>query len=421
MANSLTIEEGIVWEKSVEAFENVNMFAANAEVFKPGAAEAALSGQTHRIPYANQIGTSTGLDVTSSINDVADITVPISLALGDIKNSTFQLTVNESMAGDRVSRNIDASVRKLSSVINTACADLIVDRGTSCRGFTTDLSTYEHFASAEQLLSEIAANNTSERFLYLPPSVSSSLANELGMRATENARDHMAYGSGYHGNIAGFETFKSGVVKQVGVHNETTVTVNGADQDVDPVAWDSNTTQAAPATDDPRTQGLTVTNTSGDMTNGDVFTIAGVNAVDIDTKVDTGNLKTFRVISGGGTTSLTISPAIVVSGAYQNVTAKPANAAVLSAHNTVAQAPALWSTKDAISLYCADLDWNALNGSAETTLSTYTTSAGVQIAFIRQGSALTGVNTYRFSAWVNPNMVQPEKCGLILGNQTTAF
>lgn len=421
MANSLTVEEGIVWEQAVEAFENVNVFANNAEIFKPSARDAALSGQTSRIPYANQITSSTGLDVTSAIDDVTDITVPINLGITDLRNSTYQLNVNESMAGDRVTRNISAAVRKLSSDINTACANIIVDRGTSCRGFTTALSNYDHFASAKQVLSEIAANNTSELYMYLPPQVATSLSDELGMRETDNGRDHMAYSDGYRGRIAGFQTFDSGVVKQVGVHNETTVVINGADQDVDPVAWDSNTTTSQPATDDPRTQTLVVTNTSGDMTDGDVFTIANVFAVDIDTKVSTGNLKTFRVISGGGTTTITISPAIVALGAYQNVDSAPANGAALQAKNTVLQAPVLWSTKDAISLYCADLDWGSLMGSAETALSTYTTTAGVQIAFIRQGSVLTGLTTYRFSAWVNPNMVQPEKCGLILGNQSAAF
>lgn len=73
---------------------------------------------------------------------------------------------------------------------------------------------------------------------------------------------------------------------------------------------------------------------------GEVFTIAGVNAVNPRTKADLGYLQQFTVITGGtsvasGTASaqdlaLTISPPIITSGAYKNVTAAPADDAVVT-------------------------------------------------------------------------------------------
>lgn len=73
---------------------------------------------------------------------------------------------------------------------------------------------------------------------------------------------------------------------------------------------------------------------------GEVFTIAGVNAVNPRTKADLGYLQQFTVITGGtsaasGTAAdqdlaLTISPPIIVSGAYQNVSAAPADNAVVT-------------------------------------------------------------------------------------------
>ena len=76
--------------------------------------------------------------------------------------------------------------------------------------------------------------------------------------------------------------------------------------------------------------------TTGILKLGDVFTIAGVNAVNPVSKESTGRLQTFVVLAdadSGATTgpaSLTISPPIITSGAYQTVSAVPAdNAAIV--------------------------------------------------------------------------------------------
>ena len=420
MANSLTSVEQIAWEHACEAFENVNVFAANAEIYKPDSGQAELAGQTIRYPLANQITSSTGLDVTSSISDVSDLSVPISLSASHIKNATFALNVQESLVDRRTKDNIDAAVRKISSDVSKAIADKIIDQGALWAGETTKLTTYEHFASAGTLLSEVEAQS-SEKFMYLPSRTAAGLSNELAMRASDNKRDLDAYGKGKLNPIAGFMTYDAGLLKQIGAESVTTVVVNGANQDVDPKAYDSDATLTQPDVDDTRYQTLTVTNTSGSLTNGDIFTIANVYSVGKDSKIVSNQLKKFRVISGGGTTTVTISPAIVASGAYQNVDSVPANGAAISALNTVAATPTVFTTKDAVTLFCSDLNWNALQGSAGVTLDTYTTSSGIQVAFIKQGSALTGVVNYRMSTWCNPNVVQPEKCGGILPSQTARF
>lgn len=68
---------------------------------------------------------------------------------------------------------------------------------------------------------------------------------------------------------------------------------------------------------------------------GDVITLAGVNAVNPETKADTSYLKTFVVLSdvasdGAGNATVRISPAIIAGGAFQNVTARPADNAALT-------------------------------------------------------------------------------------------
>lgn len=66
------------------------------------------------------------------------------------------------------------------------------------------------------------------------------------------------------------------------------------------------------------------------VAQGDVFTIAGVNSVNPETKADTGQLQTFVATAaassdGSGNLTMIISPAIIAGGAYQNVTARPAD------------------------------------------------------------------------------------------------
>lgn len=71
------------------------------------------------------------------------------------------------------------------------------------------------------------------------------------------------------------------------------------------------------------------------LNQGDTFTIAGVFSVNPETKASTGVLQSFLVTAAvssdaGGLATVVISPAIIAGGAYQNVTARPANLAAIT-------------------------------------------------------------------------------------------
>lgn len=66
---------------------------------------------------------------------------------------------------------------------------------------------------------------------------------------------------------------------------------------------------------------------------GDTFYLAGVNAVNPITYVDSGDLQAFVLqadLAGSSTATFTISPSIITSGALQTVTASPANNATMN-------------------------------------------------------------------------------------------
>jgi hypothetical protein len=71
------------------------------------------------------------------------------------------------------------------------------------------------------------------------------------------------------------------------------------------------------------------------LNQGDTFTIAGVFSVNPETKASTGVLQSFLATSAvssdaSGNATVVISPAIIAGGAYQNVTARPADNAAIT-------------------------------------------------------------------------------------------
>lgn len=151
----------------------------------------------------------------------------------------------------------------------------------------------------------------------------------------------------------------------------------------------------AGATDNPRadttslvTNGWTAS-AAARLKKGDVFTIAGVNAVNPETKADTGSLRTFVVTAdvssdGSGNATVVISPAIIAGGAYQNVTARPGNGALIvvktgSANTTYAQ-NILWHP-DAITFVSPEME---VPGGMDMAYSVAAPDAGgISLRFVR--------------------------------------
>ena len=77
---------------------------------------------------------------------------------------------------------------------------------------------------------------------------------------------------------------------------------------------------------------ITVNALNGTMTKGTKITFAGVNAVNPQSRVSTGTLAQFVLTAdaANGAVSIAISPSLTPTGAFQNVTASPANAAVIT-------------------------------------------------------------------------------------------
>lgn len=135
--------------------------------------------------------------------------------------------------------------------------------------------------------------------------------------------------------------------------SRTNGAINGASQNVTYLAVKSTYAQ---------TLAIDGIGTSNTVKAGEVFTIAGVYAVNPRTKATMPYLAQFTVLadataSAGAIAALSISPAIIVSGAYQNVSAAPADDAVVTWLGTASTTyrPSAAFHKTAIKLVSAKL------------------------------------------------------------------
>lgn len=189
------------------------------------------------------------------------------------------------------------------------------------------VNSFADFALAPQRLDTCAVPQ-GQRFGALSPADYWGLAgNQTGLYMEAIAKN--AYREGSLGKIGGVET---GMSQNVPTHTVGplggTPLVNGAAQNVTYASVKSTGTQNL------ITDGWTAAAASR-VKAGDVFTIAGVYDVNPVTKATLPHLKQFVVVAdassdASGNATLSIAPAIVSSGAFQNVSAAPADNAAIT-------------------------------------------------------------------------------------------
>lgn len=154
---------------------------------------------------------------------------------------------------------------------------------------------------------------------------------------------------------------------------------------------------------------------------GDVFTIAGVYAVNPQTRTTTGSLQQFTVTNafssdGSGNGSIAISPSIVTSGALQTVTGSPADNAAITVIGTASSAypQNLAFHKEAFALACADLELSpGLPASAKSRVSDKKLGLSIRMQAYYDGA--NDVNAYRLDVLYGWAAIRPELACRIWG------
>lgn len=169
---------------------------------------------------------------------------------------------------------------------------------------TTSATALGVITQAMQKLDEMAAPRDKQRNFILNPAMNASLITGLAGLFNSQPTLQKQYGTGIM-----VDSFGANFAMDQNVVSHTNGTavatnVNGAGQT-------GNTLQV-----------LAIT---GNLTRGSVITLPGVFAVNPQARVTTGALAMYVLTADApnGATSLSISPAIVTSGAFQNATASP--------------------------------------------------------------------------------------------------
>ena len=147
------------------------------------------------------------------------------------------------------------------------------------------------------------------------------------------------------------------------------------------------------------------------LKKGDVITLAGVFAVNLENKNVLSNLKQFVVTAdvsstAGGAGTLILSPAIIAAGAYQNVSALPAdNAAVtvLTGTASTAYPQNMIFHKDAFTMVTVAMD--VPNGMDMAEQITY---EGVNLRFVRGFDITNNKRISRFDLMAGYGALRPE-------------
>lgn len=198
--------------------------------------------------------------------------------------------------------------------------------------------TFKNFLESRKKLNDNLAPMDGERCVTMNTQANVDLVDSLKGLFNNTAEISKQYKEGMMGQTAGYKFYENTLVPAHTVGAGSGYLVNGAAQSGASLVVDTGT---------------------GAVSKGDVFTIAGVFMVHPESRQSTGVLQQFVVTAdyAGGGGSVSISPSIVTSGAYQTVNAAPADNAAITLLGTASTAfqQSLAFHKSAFTFATADL------------------------------------------------------------------
>lgn len=433
MPTAFSKQETVFFDELLAGFDDRLKFGKNVTVYNadPLVLERSQGTQIWRpMPYiSTSVDGPAGTSISSSFADVTQLAVPISL--GYDKAVPWTMTTNDLNDPQQRDRKMRSAQQKLASDINRAIADVAGVQGTLVVKRTSAASGYDDISLANALMEEQGiVDDSAMRACFIHTRDYAAMAGNLAKPQTSaNPKVNRAYEDGYVGRIAGLETFSAEYTYRLTAAAGVTVTVNGANQRYVPKATSTAATGET-ANVDNRYQNLVIAVSSGTVKVGDRFTIAGVNAVNQITKVDTGQPRTFTItaiVSGsGGSGTVTISPPIIAADSsptqpeleYKNVTATPANGAAITFLNTVSANVAPFWDERAIELLPGRNGFDQDAAQAGAAMIQGTTDLGIQMAMYKFFDINTKTFKYRCDTRFGVGMTNPQMCGVILFGQT---
>jgi hypothetical protein len=363
-------------------------------------------GDTIRIARPTDFTVRTGS--TASIQDVTEgsINLTIDKMIGiDFQFTSSDLTTDIRDLSDRV---LKPAMIQLGNQIDRDVAGLAVDVWNWAGTPGQTVNSFSDFAKGPERLDLGAVAQDGRNAVLSPADQWGMLGSQTALYMQDVAKG--AYRQGKLGMVANVDTYSS-----QNVHSFTTGALRAAA--LFNAALATSTTYAATKTTGTMNisiDGLTGTST---FTAGEVFTIDAVFAVNPVTKVTLNYLQPFVVktaatASGAGTCTLTISPPIITSGAFQTVSAVPADNATVTILGTASTTyPSnLVFNKNAFALVMAPLIKPP--GAVDVTRKSY---KGYSARLIPYYSGSNDISSWRFDLLYGVKTLDPRQATRLSG------
>lgn len=422
MANAFSKEERVAFELLLEGFQDALVLSRNVATYNTDQVTMERTSDTIWRPQPYIAQSFDGQDQTLNFKEYTQLAVPA--RIGYAKSVPFVLTAKELRDALQEQRLGQSAKQKLASDINVAVMNVAAQQGTLVVKRTSAASGFDDVAQCEAIFNEQGIQDF-DRYLALSTRDYNGMASNLAGRQTMQGKPVTAYEKAYVGMVASFDTFKLDyAIRQAaaaGGAGITMSTLDGGGNYYIPKATSTATTGEVGNVDN-RFQTITVS-TTANVAAGDAFTVATLNAVHHITKGDTGQLKTFRVISVDSGTTMTISPPMITnqvandaSAIYQNcvINTKAANSALVFLNTVSAYANPFWQ-KDAIEILPGRY---AVPADAGTAVMRASTDQGIELVMQKFYDINTMKTKYRVDTLFGVVNKQPEMSGIILFSQT---
>lgn len=315
MSNTL-ITSSIVAKEVLPILENMLSFAKNVNrdyepEFKSNMARGYEPGATINIKRPSRYTYRAGRVAVPQAS--VDTTVPLTLSQGgcDLNFTAYERTLN--INSDHIQNKLTSALAAVANEIDRQGLQLAHYATYNTLNATGAIPTTQDLAvgaitDVQRRLDDMAAPRDDQRSLIMNPALNAGLLRGFAGMFNNSTQLDKQYRNGMFQNAFGIDP---GMDQNVDVHTNgaaTATNINGAGQ------TGSTITVVAVA--------------GGTLTRGSTITLPGVFAVNPQSRQSTGVLANFVVTADVlvGATSIPISPAIVTSGPYQNVTASPTTA-----------------------------------------------------------------------------------------------
>ncbi len=420
MSNDFVKEEIVAFEELLEKFDDNLILSRNVSMYTSNGQTMERAGDVIWRPMPYIMRSFDGMDQTANFNNQTQLSVPATISFE--KSSPWVMDAKEKRDALQQNRLFDSAKQKLASDINVSIMNVAANQSTIVVPRTAAASGYDDVSECDASMNELGVVGY-DRYLALSSRDYNGMASNLAARQTMNEKPTAAYERSYVGMVSSFETYKMDYANRIaaaaGGGGLTIDTQTAAGNFYTPVATSVAATGEKSNVDN-RYQTITISSTTN-VAAGDCFTIAGVNGVHHITKGDTGQLKTFRVISVDSATTMTISPPIIsnqgatnAEAQYQNVTVTESATAAITFLNTAAAAINVFWQKDALEILPSSYAVDAEEGAA---VLRGTTEQGIELVFQKQYDVKTMKTFYRVDTLYGVVNKQPEMSGILLFSQ----